>query len=141
MVATLEQNSDRDSSARSSDRQFGLVFAAAFALIACWPLTRSEAPRWWALVIALIFSAIAVTRPQTLHALNRIWLRFGELLHKVVSPIVMGAIFFFCVTPTAWIMRQRGKDLLLLKRDSNIGSYWIARQPIPADRHSMKDQF
>jgi hypothetical protein len=73
--------------------------------------------------------------------LNRAWLALGELLHKIVSPIVMGVIFFCCVTPTAWIMRMRGKDLLSLKWDSKLKSYWTERSPIPANGHSMKDQF
>jgi hypothetical protein len=141
MVAALEQKSGRGSPARSSDRQFGLVFAGAFAVIACWPLFHFQPPRWGALVVALIFGVVGLTRPQTLHLLNRVWLALGELLHKIVSPIVMGVIFFCCVTPTAWIMRMRGKDLLSLKWDSKLKSYWTERSPIPANGHSMKDQF
>ena len=64
-----------------------------------------------------------------LHHLNRAWLAFGKLLHRIVSPIVMSAIFFICVTPTAWIMRIRGKDLLSLKRRPDLKTYWIEREP------------
>lgn len=141
MVAVLEHNPGRGSSAGSSDRQFGFVFAGVFAVIACWPLLSFESPRWWAVVIALIFAAVALVRPQILHRLNRAWLAFGELLHKIVSPIVMGAIFFGCVTPTAWILRWQGKDLLSLKWDAKRESYWIERPPVPAGAGSMKDQF
>jgi len=141
MAAALEHNSDRGSAAQSSDRQFGLVFAGALAVIACWPLLRFEAPRWWALAASLVLVAIAASRPRILHLPNRIWLRFGDLLHKVVSPIVMGVIFFCCVTPTAWILRRRGKDLLSLKWDPKLDSYWTSRPPDAADVQSMKNQF
>jgi hypothetical protein len=140
MVAVLEHHSARRPSG-SSDRQFGFVFAGAFFVVACWPIFHFESPRWWAVVIALVFGAMALLRPRTLHPLNRAWLAFGELLHKIVSPIVMGAIFFCCVTPTAWIMRRLGKDLLSLKWDAKRESYWLERPPAAAGRQSMKDQF
>ena len=104
----------------------------------CWPLWRSESPRWWALVIAAAFAIVALIRPQVLHHLNRAWLAFGKLLHRIVSPIVMSALFFLCVTPTAWIMRMRGKDLLSLKRRPDLKSYWIDREPI-ASRSSIDE--
>ena len=73
--------------------------------------------------------------------MNRAWLALGLLLHKVVSPLVMGVIFFLCVTPTAWIMRLRGKDVLSLSRRSDLSSYWIVRERQPPDPDTMKRQF
>ena len=139
MATVLEPRVDRGAAPESSDRSFGFVFAVVFALIAGWPLWHGEAPRWWAVVVALAFAAVALMRPNILHPLNRAWLALGRLLHLVVSPIVMGAIFFLCVTPIGWIMRRRGKDVLSLARRPDLPSYWITRDP--AEVQSMKNQF
>lgn len=141
MATVLEPTIDRGPAPASSDRSFGLVFAAVFVVIGCWPLWHSESPRWWALGIATVFAAAALVRPQILHQLNRAWLAFGKLLHRIVSPIVMGALFFLCVTPTAYVMRMRGKDLLSLKRQPDLKSYWIEREPSSSDPDSMKRQY
>jgi Saxitoxin biosynthesis operon protein SxtJ len=141
MATVLEPTIERGPAPESSDRSFGLVFAAVFSIIACWPLLHWESPRWWALAVAVAFAAVALVRPQLLHPLNRLWLALGRLLHKIVSPLVMGLIFFAAVTPTGWIMRLRGKDLLLLKRRPDQKSYWIRRQPTHPETESMKNQF
>ena len=75
-----------------------------------------------------------------LHPLNRLWMRFGLLLHKVINPIVMGLLFYGTILPTGLVMRLRGKDLLRLKREPGAESYWIARTPGPAPE-TMRDQF
>ena len=139
MATVLEPSVDRGPAPESSDRSFGFVFAAVFALIAGWPLWSGEPPRWWALGLAAAFVLVAVARPGILHPLNRAWLALGRLLHLVVSPIVMGAIFFLCVTPIGWFMRLRGKDVLSLARRSDLSSYWITRDQ--AQAQSMKNQF
>jgi predicted membrane metal-binding protein len=141
MATVLEPSLARGPAPESSDRSFGFVFAGVFALIGCWPLLHFQPPRWWALGIAFAFALAALVRPQILHPLNRAWLMLGLLLHKVVSPLVMGLIFFLCVTPTAWIMRLRGKDVLSLSRRPDLSSYWIAREPQPPDAETMKRQF
>jgi hypothetical protein len=112
-----------------------------FSVIAFLPLLHGGMPRWWAMSGAAAFAAIGLVRPQLLHSLNRAWLAFGRLLHRVVSPLVLGIVFFTCVTPTGWIMRRRGRDLLSLKRRPDLGSYWIDREPAPPDAQSMKNQF
>jgi hypothetical protein len=140
MAIALERSSGQAASKRSSDRQFGLVFAGVFTVIACWPLIHVSPPRWWALGVAAIFGVVALIRPQLLHWPNRLWLGLGDLMHKIVSPLVMGAVFFCCVTPTAWIMRLRGKDLLAMKWDSQLKTYWIERSPV-VNANSMKNQF
>src|SRR5712672_789619 len=108
MATVLEPTIDRGPAPESSDRSFGFVFAVVFAIIGCWPLIHGAAPRWWALGLGAAFAALALARPQLLHPLNRAWLAFGRLLHRVVSPLVMGMVFFTVVTPTGWIMRWRG---------------------------------
>jgi predicted membrane metal-binding protein len=141
MATILEPTIEGATAPESSDRGFGLVFAAVFSIIAGWPLVHGELPRWWALPVAVAFALVALIRPQLLHPLNRIWLALGRLLHRIMSPLVMGAVFFAAVTPTAWIMRLRGKDVLSLKRRPELKSYWIRRQPTRPEAETMKNQF
>jgi hypothetical protein len=141
MATVLEPSIDRGSTPESSDRSFGFVFAALFAFLGGWPLVHGQAPRWWALALAAAFALAALVQPSVLRPLNRAWLLLGKLLHKVVSPLVMSAIFFLAVTPTAWIMRWRGMDVLKLRRRPDLKSYWIAREPAVPETETMKRQF
>jgi hypothetical protein len=141
MATALEPSLAREPAPESSDRSFGLVFAAVFSLIGCLPLLRLQSPRWWAFGVAVAFALLALLWPAVLNPLNRAWLALGRLLHRVVSPLVMSAVFFLCVTPVAWIMRLRGKDVLSLKRRPDLPSYWIAREPSPPPPETMKRQF
>lgn len=121
-----------------SDRNFGLVFASVFTIVAFWPLTGDGGVRIWALAVAGPFLVIALLRPSILSAPNRIWTKFGLLLGAIVAPIVMALVFFLTVTPTGLVMRALGKDLLRQRIDKNARSYWIEREE-PAG--SMKYQF
>jgi hypothetical protein len=141
MATVLEPSLARAPAPESSDRSFGLVFAAVFVLVGGLPLVHLAPPRWWAFAVAVAFALLALLRPALLHPANRAWLAFGTLLHRVVSPLVMSAVFFLCVTPVAWIMRLRGKDVLSLERRPDLSSYWIAREPPPAAAETMKRQF
>jgi hypothetical protein len=98
-------------------------------------------PRWWALALAAGFTVVAFIRPQILRPLNRGWLALGPLLNRIVSPLVMGAIFFLVVTPVALIARLRGRDVLSLRRRPELASYWIQRPRAPLVAESMKRQF
>ena len=124
-----------------SDRVFGFVFAGLFSVIGLWPLTGGNAPRVWSLVLALIFLIAAVLLPKALRPLNRLWFRFGLLLHKIVAPVVMGLLFIVAVTPTALIMRLLGKDPLRLRKDPALDSYWIRRDVPGPQPDTMKNQF
>lgn len=124
-----------------SERAFGVVFAVVFAFIGLLPLLGSREPRYWALVIAGIFLGLAFLAPKSLAPLNRLWFRFGLLLHRVISPLIMGLLFFLVITPTGWIMRLLRKDILHLKFDPKAESYWIERQPPGPDGDSLKNQF
>jgi hypothetical protein len=142
MATALEPKRAGEAEKQGSDRAFGYVFAVVFALIGFFPLWRLEPPRWWALAIAVIFLVFAILFPHLLNPLNRAWLAFGKLLHRIVSPLVMGAVFFLAVTPTAVIMRLRGRDLLLRRRRPDLPSYWIEREPAALPQsESMKKQF
>jgi predicted membrane metal-binding protein len=127
----------------SSDRSFGFVMAAFFALLALFPLLHGplSSIRWWALVVAAAFLALALLWPAPLRPLNRAWLKLGLLLSKIVSPIVMMVLFYATVTPIGVLMRWAGKDPLRLRRDPAATSYWIPREPPGPAPNSMKQQF
>jgi hypothetical protein len=93
------------------------------------------------LAIAAAFGLAALAAPRMLHPLNALWFRLGLLLHRVVSPLVMGAVFFLCVTPIGLIMRMRGKDLLSLRREDGSRTYWVVRDPAGPDPATMTKQF
>ena len=123
-----------------SDRSFGLTFAVLFLLVGMWPWVFHGGPvRLWALGVAIAFIAAALAAPRLLAPLNKIWFRFGLLLHRVVNPIVMGMIFSCAVVPTAMlILRLRGKDLFRLKLDPDSASYWIHRDPLAPNSMSKQ---
>ena len=98
-----------------SNRSFGIVFSIVFLLIAIYPLINNEELRIWSLVIAIIFLVLGLINSKVLTPLNKLWFKFGLLLGRIISPIVMGLIFFLVVTPIGLLMRIIGKDLLNLK--------------------------
>jgi hypothetical protein len=93
------------------------------------------------LAVAAAFAAVAVLAPAWLAPMNRLWFRFGMLLHHVVNPIVMGVLFFAVILPIALLMRAFGKDPLRLKHDAQASTYWIAREPPGPAPGSMRKQF
>jgi hypothetical protein len=124
-----------------SDRSFGLVMAGAFAAVSALNAWH-DGPIWpWTTTIAVVFLIAALLRPAVLNPLNRIWLKFGLLLHRIVNPLIMSLLFFGTVLPTGLIVRAMGKDLLRLKRKPEAASYWIVRRPPGPAPESMKDQF
>ncbi len=125
----------------SSDRAFGLVFAAFFAIVALLPLWHGGAMRLWALAVAAAFGVLALAAPCVLAPLNRIWTMLGDLLHRIVSPIALGILFFGVVVPTGLLMRLVGKDPLRLAFDRQARTYWIERHPPGPPPESLKDQF
>ena len=127
---------------RPSERDFGRTFGIVFALLGC----MSAGWGWrigplWLFGAALAFGITTLVRPALLAPLNSAWLRFGLLLHKVVSPLVMGAIFFLVFTPMGLLMHAFGNTFLRQKRDPQVASYWILRQPPGPAPDSLKNQF
>ena len=112
---------------KTSEKSFGVLFFAVFFLIGIWPFLNNNSIRVWALVLSFIFLAIALLKQELLKPLNNLWIKFGENLGKIISPIVMAIIFFFMITPLSFIIRMFGKDLLKLKISKN-NSYWIKRK-------------
>lgn len=125
----------------SSDRTFGLVFAAFFIIIAGWPLLHGGLIRWWSVAVAAIFAVTALVKPVLLAKLNRLWIKFGVLLGKVVSPIALSILFYGVVTPIGLLVRLTGKDPLRLKFDPAASSYWLSRNPPGPPPGSMNNQF
>jgi hypothetical protein len=126
---------------RPPDRQFGLVFTAVFLLIGAWPLLWGRPVRWWSLGLAAAFLVAALAAPGLLAPLNRVWLKLGLLMHKVVSPVVLGLVFFSTVTPIGLLLRALGKDPLRLRFDPAAPTYWIERRPPGPSGQSMPKQF
>ncbi len=122
----------------SSERNFGLIFSIVFVIIGLYPLWLGKNIHLWACIIALIFLFFAIFLPKLLMLPNKLWLKLGLFLGSIVSPIIMGMIFFFTVTPTGIIMRLLGKDILNQKINKTIKSYWIKRIKTVS---LMKNQF
>ena len=138
---THESYSRHEPAVPGSDRSFGMVMAAAFALLTLINIWHFGRVWPWTGALAVVFFVFACLCPATLKPLNRTWFKFGLLLHKIVNPIVMGLVFFGTVLPTGLIMRALGKDPLRLKWQPDANSYWIERHPPGPVRESMKDQF
>ena len=121
----------------SSNRSFGLVFFIFFLVIAIYPIINDENLRAWSLTISLVFLTLGLINSKILTPLNKIWFKFGLLLGRIVSPAIMGIIFFLVVTPIALIMKIIGKDLLNLKFNKD-KTYWIEKK---GPKGNMKNQF
>ncbi len=126
---------------RSSDRGFGLVFAAACALVGSARWWRGHPGAGWWLAAAAFFLLAALLKPTVLAPLNRLWLGLGLLLYRVVNPVVMAVLFYLCVTPIGLLMRALGKDFLALRYDPGAAVYWIERRPPGPAPETMQRQF
>ena len=122
----------------SSNRSFGLVFFIVFLIISLWPFIHEGQIRIWSAVISIVFLILGLMNSKLLTPLNRLWFKFGMFLGAIVAPVVMGIIFFLVVTPTGFLMRIMGKDLLRRKYDKSNKSYWIKRN---GSSSRMKQQF
>jgi Saxitoxin biosynthesis operon protein SxtJ len=125
----------------SSNRSLGFVFAGAFLVIGVLPLVWGSGVRPWSLMIAAGFMLCALAAPSLLGPLNRAWMRFGMLLHRIVSPVVLGIMFFLVITPMGTVMRLLGKDPLRLRYDGNASTYWVDRTPPGPPPQSLNHQF
>ena len=121
----------------SSNRSFGIVFFIVFILVAFYPLINQGEIRFWSVFISLLFLILGIINSKILTPLNKVWFKFGIFLGKIISPIVMGLIFFLVVTPIAFLMRLLKRDILNLKFSKN-NSYWIEKTE---PKSKMKNQF
>jgi Saxitoxin biosynthesis operon protein SxtJ len=138
---THEDLSRQHQARLSSDRIFGLVIGTAFLIGGLLPTLHGGAKHWWAIVIGGAIFILALVRPSLLHRPNIYWSKFGLLLSRFASPIVMGLLFFAVMTPLAIIFRGFGNDPLRLKFDREATTYWISRAPPGPSPESIKEQF
>ncbi len=120
-----------------SNKSFGIVFFVVFLIIALYPLVNDENIRIWSLIISLVFLILGLINSKILNPLNKLWFKFGLLLGKIISPLIMGIIFFLVVTPIGILMKILKKDLLNLNYNNN-KTYWIEKNE---PKSKMKNQF
>ena len=125
---------------KSSNKSFGIVFFIVFLIIGLYPLINQDGIRIWAIIVSLIFLILGLINSNLLTPLNKLWIKFGILLGNIISPLVLGLIFFLVVLPTGLLMRILKKNFLGLKFDKNLKSYWINKEKnlssiSGADRH------
>ena len=120
-----------------SNKSFGIVFCIFFLIVSLYPLINGESIRLWSIILSGIFLILGLLNSRVLTPLNILWFKFGILLGRFISPIVMGLVFFLVVTPTGILMRLFKKDLLKLKKN-NSNTYWINKEESKSD---MKNQF
>ncbi len=120
-----------------SNKSFGLVFFIFFLIVSLYPLVNGEDIRKWSLVFSIIFLVLGLTNSKILNPLNKLWFNFGIFLGKIMSPVIMGIIFFLVVTPIGLLMRLFGKDILNLKFN-NKATYWIEKN---GPKSKMRNQF
>lgn len=146
IVATMTpppslENAARRGAGRRAERQFGFVFAVVFTVLALLPLRHDEPVRRWAAGAALGLLLLTLAWPAALVWPNRLWLKFGELLHRVTSPVALGMVYVVAILPIGVAMRWAGKDPLRLRRTPEESSYWIRRDPPGRADERMKRQF
>ena len=125
----------------SSDRSFGLVFAGLFALLGILSIYHGTTRWYYWFPVAALFGVIAYIAPGVLAPLNRAWAKFGHLLHMAINPIVLGILFYVCISPIGFLMRLAGKDPMRRKFEPAAKSYWIARTPPGPAPETFKNQF
>tara|TARA_B100001939_G_C16777662_1_gene545499 strand:- start:61 stop:441 length:381 start_codon:yes stop_codon:yes gene_type:complete len=123
---------------KSSNKSFGILFFIVFLGLGLWPITNDNSPNIYLVIISIIFLILGILDSKLLSPLNSFWIKLGELLGKVIAPIVMAIIYFFILTPISLVVRLFGKDLLGLKFTKQIKTYWIKRKK---DLGSMNKQF
>lgn len=135
--------SDRDKTpiVLPSNRSFGTLFVVVFALVGGWSLWRGGSTYpWWfgASIVTLLFTLLA---PSLLTPLNRAWMKFGELLARIVNPIVLGILFYLIITPFGVVKRMTGWDPMRRRLDRDAGTYWIDRRPPGPNPDSLPNQY
>ncbi len=123
---------------RSSNRSFGLLFFLVFLVIAFWPLTKKSEINLYLISIALIFFVLGILNSKILSPLNKAWIKLGEILGRIVAPVVMAIVYFIILTPISLLVRLFGKDLIGMKFSNDIKSYWVKRKK---NLGSMDKQF
>ena len=123
---------------KTSEKSFGILFGVIFLIISLWPLLNSNNLRLWSLAVSLTFFLISFLKPSIFKPFNNTWIKLGELLGRIIAPIVMAIVYFLILTPISLLVRLFGKDLIGMKFSNEIKSYWIKREK---NLGSMDKQF
>jgi len=123
---------------KSSNKSFGILFFIVFLGLGLWPITDDDNLNIYLIIISIIFLILGILDSKLLSPLNSLWIKFGELLGKIIAPVVMAIIYFFILTPISLMVRLFGKDLLGLKLTKQLKTYWIKRKK---ELGSMDKQF
>jgi len=113
---------------KNQNRSFGLLFFIFFLALALWPLTKKGEINLYLIAIALIFLVLGLLNSRILSPLNKAWIKLGEILGRIIAPIVMAIVYFLILTPISLLVRLFGKDLIGVKFSSDIKSYWVKRK-------------
>ena len=113
---------------KNTNRSFGILFFIVFSIISIWPILSGGELRLWSFIVAIIFLIMGITKSRFLTPFNIAWIKFGELLGVIISPLIMGLVYFLVVLPIGILMRAFGKDLLSLKFNKNIETYWNKKE-------------
>ncbi len=130
-----------DSPKIGSDRNFGILFAILFLVFGLWPVISGGPIHPWSLIVFGFFLAVAFFSPRFLAIPNKLWFRFGVLLGKVLTPIIMGVLFVAAIMPVALVLRLLGKDIIRLRSEPTLETYWLPKGPPGLTPGSLKDQF
>ena len=113
---------------KNTNKNFGILFFIVFCIIGIWPILSANELRLWSFIVAIIFLILGIIRSRFLTPLNLAWIKFGEILGVIIAPIIMGLVYFLVVLPTGILMRVLGKDLLKLKFQKSMVSYWNKKE-------------
>ena len=113
---------------KSSNKSFGILFFLVFFVFGLWPLTKEMSPNIYLITISIIFLTLGLLNSKLLSPINEIWIKFGEILGKIIAPLIMALVYFLILTPISLLLRAFGKDLLGLKYLKQQNSYWIKRE-------------
>ena len=113
---------------KSSNKSFGILFFLVFFVFGLWPLTKEMSPNVYLIIISVIFLTLGLLNSKLLSPLNEIWIKFGEILGRIIAPLIMALVYFLILTPISLLVRAFGKDLLGLKYLKQQNSYWIKRK-------------
>jgi len=141
MVTPMNESWEREAPPLPSNRSIGLLFTVVFAILGAVFAWRGVALAPWMFGVAALFALVTLLRPGLLAPLNRAWMALAALLHRIVSPIVLGILYFVVITPVALIMRVAGRDALHRRFDPSSTSYWTMRTPAGPAPDSFRDQF
>ena len=111
----------------SSNRSFGILFFIIFLILGLWPLKNGESFNYYFITISIVFLTLGLINSKFLSPFNKAWIKFGEILGLFIAPIIMAFVFFVFLTPTSFLVRIFGKDLLGIKFNKKKKSYWINR--------------